>query len=50
MGDTTQALHALFVAGKEVGEAGDFHRSLVMSVAYVEAREEADHRLRDLLG
>ena len=50
MGDTTQALHALFVAGREVGEAGDFHRSLVMSVAYVEAREEADHRLRDLLG
>jgi cytosine/adenosine deaminase-related metal-dependent hydrolase len=31
MGDTSQAIHAMFVAGREVGEAGSFHRSLLES-------------------
>ncbi|MEM1202621.1 MAG: amidohydrolase family protein [Acidobacteriota bacterium] len=49
LGDTTQALHALWVAGRPVGTAGDFHRSLVTSDAYRDARREAEGRLRVLL-
>ncbi|HVR29210.1 MAG TPA: amidohydrolase family protein, partial [Thermoanaerobaculia bacterium] len=44
MGDTTQAIHAMFVAGREIGEAGDFHRSLVESDAYRRALEHASRR------
>ena len=49
LGDTTQALHALFVAGRSVGEAGRFHQSLVKSGAYAEALLEANDRLEALL-
>jgi 5-methylthioadenosine/S-adenosylhomocysteine deaminase len=49
MGDTTQAIHAMFVAGREVGQAGDFHRSLVESERYREALREADRRRGVLL-
>jgi len=49
MGDTTQAIHAMFVAGREVGEAGDFHRSLLESERYREASGEANRRREALL-
>ena len=49
MGDTTQAIHAMFVAGREIGEAGDFQRSLVESEGYREALGEADRRRAALL-
>jgi len=49
LGDTTQAIHALFVAGKQVGEAGNFVRSMTSSDNYREARREAEQRLTKLL-
>ncbi|MDX1383979.1 MAG: amidohydrolase family protein, partial [Thermoanaerobaculia bacterium] len=48
MGDTTQAIHAMWVAGAEIGTAGDFHRSLVASGAYRDALAEAESRRRRL--
>jgi cytosine/adenosine deaminase-related metal-dependent hydrolase len=49
MGDTTQAIHALFVAGREIGQAGDFHRSVVETDAYRRALREATRRRSALL-
>lgn len=48
-GDTTGALHALWVAGRPVGEPGDVAGAVRRSAAYREARAEADGRLRALL-
>ena len=50
LGDTTQAIHALFVAGKQVGIAGDFVRSVLGSAEYRDSRREAERRLNHLLG
>ena len=44
MADTTQAIHAMFVAGREIGQAGDFHRSVVESDAYRQALRYANRR------
>jgi cytosine/adenosine deaminase-related metal-dependent hydrolase len=49
MGDTTQAIHAMFVAGREVGQAGEFHRSLVESDAYRGTVDDATRARRRLL-
>jgi hypothetical protein len=49
MGDTTPAIHSMFVAGREIGEAGDFQRSLVGSDDYRRALEEASRRRRGLV-
>ena len=49
-GDTTQALFALYVAGKAIGTPGDFVRSIVTTGAYREARREAQARLSSLMG
>lgn len=49
MGDTTQAIHTMFVMGRQVGKAGDFHRSLVQGEAYRAAVAEASERLARLL-
>jgi len=49
MGDTTGAIHAMYVAGRSVGEAGDFHRSIRESEAYREAHREAEKRLAAVL-
>jgi hypothetical protein len=49
-GDTTQALFALYVAGKAIGTPGDFVHSIVSTSAYREARREAQARLSRLLG
>jgi cytosine/adenosine deaminase-related metal-dependent hydrolase len=49
MGDTTQAIHTMFVMGRQVGKAGDFHRSLIQGEAYRAAVAEASERLARLL-
>lgn len=49
MGDTTGAIHAMYVAGRPVGEPGDFHRSIRQSGAYREAHREAEARLSEVL-
>ena len=49
MADPMGAIHAMYVAGREVGAAGDFHRSLLASDGYREARIEADERLSGVL-
>ena len=49
MADATKAIHAMIVAGRSVGEDGDFHRSLVATEAYREARREATDRVTRLL-
>jgi cytosine/adenosine deaminase-related metal-dependent hydrolase len=49
LGDTTQAIHAMFVAGREIGQAGDFHRSLLEADAYVRAVDDATRSRRRLL-
>jgi cytosine/adenosine deaminase-related metal-dependent hydrolase len=48
-GDTSQALYALYVAGRSVGEPGNLGPSLLASDAYRAARSEASARLRRLL-
>jgi 5-methylthioadenosine/S-adenosylhomocysteine deaminase len=48
-GDTSQALFALYVGGRSIGEPGRLASSLVASDAYRAAREEADGRLARLL-
>ncbi len=50
LGDTSQALHQLWIAGRPRGTAGDFHDSVRGSEHYRESRREADERLRALLG
>ncbi|HEX6242522.1 MAG TPA: amidohydrolase family protein [Polyangiales bacterium] len=49
-GDTTQALFALYVAGKAIGTPGDFVHSIISTGAYRDARREAQERLRKLMG
>lgn len=48
MGDVDAAIHAMWVAGRAIGERGDFHRSIVRSEAYRAHREEANARLAEL--
>ncbi len=48
-GDVDGAIHAMFVAGREIGIAGDFAHSIVASSLYRAHREEATERLRALL-
>jgi 5-methylthioadenosine/S-adenosylhomocysteine deaminase len=48
-GDTTQAIHAMFVCGKRIGKIGDFQASLLSSPEYREARLEATERLEHLI-
>lgn len=48
-GDTAGAIHAMFVCGKEIGRAGDYHASVLESVEYREATTEATARLAALL-
>ncbi|MBX3248293.1 MAG: amidohydrolase family protein [Myxococcales bacterium] len=47
--DVDAAIHAMWVAGQPIGEAGDFHRSIVRDERYRAHREEADARLAELL-
>jgi len=47
-GDTSGALHAMIVAGRMVGKAGAFRASLIQSLHYREAREEAVRRRAEL--
>ncbi|MEO0323779.1 MAG: amidohydrolase family protein [Myxococcota bacterium] len=49
-GDGDDALRALFVRGQPVGETGDVAGSLRRSEAYGAHRDEAEKRLRGLLG
>ena len=49
MGDTAQAIHAMFVMGKQIGATGDFHRSLLNGFVYKEAIKEATARFDSLL-
>lgn len=49
MGDTTQAIHAMVIMGREIGTAGDFHRSVVHGETYRTAITEASDRLARLL-
>lgn len=46
--DTTGALHAMIVAGRDRGTAGAFAQSIVQSTDYQDARAEADQRLKAL--
>jgi cytosine/adenosine deaminase-related metal-dependent hydrolase len=48
-GDTSQALFALYVAGKPIGTPGDFVHSVISTSAYRDARTEAEARLSRLL-
>jgi cytosine/adenosine deaminase-related metal-dependent hydrolase len=49
MGDTTGALHAMFVAGRRIGRIGDVTRNVMESDDYREARIEATERFTRLL-
>lgn len=49
MGDTAQAIHTMFVMGRQLGIEGDFHRSLVRGEPYQAAVAEASERLARLL-
>ena len=49
MADPIGAIHGMVVGGRIQGTWGDFHRSLWTSDAYIEARTEANERLRHLL-
>jgi 5-methylthioadenosine/S-adenosylhomocysteine deaminase len=48
MGDVDAAIHAMWVAGRAIGERGDFHRSIVRSETYRAHRAEAKARLSEL--
>ncbi len=48
MADPAPAIHALYVAGRPIGAAGDFHASVLRSAEYREARREASERLERL--
>lgn len=50
MADTSAAIHAMFVAGRQVGQIGDFAASLVTSDDYREAADEAQSRFAALIG
>jgi 5-methylthioadenosine/S-adenosylhomocysteine deaminase len=50
MGDTSSAIHAMFVAGRRIGRIGDVSRNVMESDDYREARLEATERLQHLLG
>lgn len=47
-GDATPAIQGMWVAGVAVGAFGDFHRSVLGSADYQNARAEADDRLQAL--
>ena len=49
MADATKAIYAMVVAGRAVGVDGDFHRSLIDTDAYRDARSEATDRVTRLL-
>lgn len=49
MGDTSLAIHAMYIHGRPMGIAGDFHRSLLQSELYRDAVGEASERLARLL-
>ncbi|MEM9071405.1 MAG: amidohydrolase family protein [Myxococcota bacterium] len=49
MGDVDGAVHAMFVAGNEVGVAGAFTQSIVQSDVYCAHRKEANERLARLM-
>ena len=49
MADTSLAIHAMYVMGREVGVAGDFHRSVSQSEGCRAAVAEASERLEALL-
>ncbi len=46
--ETQPAIWGMFVAGRQIGEFGSFHDSLVHSRAYQECAQEATNRLHDL--
>lgn len=48
MADVAPAIHAMYVAGRAIGQAGDFARSITQSDDYRAAREEASARLAAL--
>ena len=48
-GDTTGALHGLWVGGRPVGTPGQFASSILHSDAYCAAKAEADARWRQLM-
>ena len=49
MGDATQAIEQVMIAGQWRGERGHFRQSIVASDDYREARLEAEQRLAALL-
>jgi 5-methylthioadenosine/S-adenosylhomocysteine deaminase len=49
MADSTKAIHAMMVAGRSVGVAGDFARSVVDTDAFRDARADASERLARVL-
>ncbi len=49
MGDTTLAIYAMYIMGREIGVPGDFHRSLIRSEIYRDTVGEASERLGRLL-
>lgn len=48
MADAARGIWAMYVAGREIGEAGHFEQSIVTSDAYADARREAAGRLAKL--
>lgn len=48
MADTSQAIEQMMVAGRWIGEAGDFHQSITRSDAYKDAVCEASMRFEQL--
>lgn len=48
MADAARGIWAMYVAGREIGEAGNFERSILESEAYAAARREASDRLAKL--
>lgn len=48
-GDTTQAIHAMWVCGRSIGARGAFHEGIAGSEDYRAARREASDRLGHLL-
>jgi 5-methylthioadenosine/S-adenosylhomocysteine deaminase len=48
MADPVPAIHTMYTAGRQLGEPGDFHRSLAYGSEFREARQEADLCLASL--
>ena len=49
MTDATSAIDQMMLRGQWIGEAGNFHSSIVASDAYKDAHREASERLAHLL-